>query len=197
MSDVNDNDEVFPGFELASCRGCVGSSIARRADSGGCEGNSELTSHSFFFRRVHRACRPPTLMPRPDERRRGVPCDQAPSSLARCADRCLARKRTVQEIDDRAPFHCSVPSPASEQKKQHVGSFACCCALSGNGHATAAPLTSVMNSRCLMQPSPRAQHHSAAQNIAHRGIAAWSVACLLRVISGNVQNVQMISGAPR
>src|SRR4029077_9699329 len=71
----------------------------------------------FFFRRVHRACWPPTLMPRLDERRRGEPFDEAPSSLVRCADRRLARKQTVQQLDNRAPFHCSVPSPASEQMK--------------------------------------------------------------------------------
>ena len=39
---------------------------------------------------------------------------------------------------------------ASGPRNPMVGSFACCCALSGNGHATAAPLTSVMNSRRLM-----------------------------------------------
>src|SRR6478752_7093877 len=111
MSDVNDNDEVFLGFELASCRGSIGSSHARYADGGGCEGNSESTGHKFFFRRVHRACWAPTLMPRLDERRRGEPCDEAPSSLVRCADCRLARIQTVQELDDRAPFHCSVPSP--------------------------------------------------------------------------------------
>src|SRR6476620_5125662 len=114
MSDVNDNNEL--GFELASCCG-IGSSNARYADSGGCEVNSESTSHNFFFRRVHRACWPPTLMPRLDERRRGEPFDEAPSSLVRCADRRLARIQTVQQLDNRAPFHCSVPSPASEQMK--------------------------------------------------------------------------------
>src|SRR6476469_5004711 len=113
MSDVDDNDEVFLGFELAICRG-IGSSNARYADSGGCEG-SESTRHNFFFRRAHRACWPPTLMPRLDERRRGEPFDEAPSSLVRCADRRLARIQTVQQLDNRAPFHCSVPSPASEQ----------------------------------------------------------------------------------
>src|SRR3954464_16085913 len=71
MSDVNDNDEVFLGFELASCRGSIGSSNARYADGGGCVGNSESTGHNFFFQRVHRACWPPTLMPRLDERRCG------------------------------------------------------------------------------------------------------------------------------
>jgi hypothetical protein len=50
-------------------------------------------------------------MPRLDERRCGERFDEAPSSLVRCADRRLARKQTVQELDDRAPFHCSVPSP--------------------------------------------------------------------------------------
>src|SRR6478752_1868004 len=99
MSDVHDNDEVFLGFELASCRG-IGSSNARYADGGGCVGKSEATGHNFFFRRVHRACWPPTLMPRLDERRRGEPFDEAPSSPVRCADRCLARKQTVQELDD-------------------------------------------------------------------------------------------------
>jgi len=49
-------------------------------------------------------------MPRLDERRRGEPFD-----VVRCADRRLARKPTVEELDDRAPFDCSVPSPASEQ----------------------------------------------------------------------------------
>src|SRR6516165_5856038 len=63
MSDVNDNDYVFLSFELASCRG-IGSSNTRHADSGGCEGNSESTSHNFSFRRVHRACWTPTLTPR-------------------------------------------------------------------------------------------------------------------------------------
>jgi len=43
-------------------------------------------------------------MPRLDERRRGKPCDEAPSSLVRCADRRLARKQTVQQLDNRALF---------------------------------------------------------------------------------------------
>src|SRR5262245_3996347 len=55
MSYVKDNDDVFLGFELASCRG-IGSN-ARNAYSNGYEGNGDSTSHGFSFlggRHVHR-----------------------------------------------------------------------------------------------------------------------------------------------
>jgi hypothetical protein len=62
-----------------------------------------------------------------DERRRGEPFDEAPSSLVRCAARRLARKQTVYQRDERAPFHCSVPPPL-RNKRNSIGDCHACSA---------------------------------------------------------------------
>src|SRR5258708_34717225 len=46
-----------------------------------------------------------------DERGRGEPFDEAPSTLVRCASRRLARKQTVYQREKRPPFRCSVLQP--------------------------------------------------------------------------------------
>src|SRR6266404_8700213 len=127
MSDVNDNGDVFLSFELASCRG-IGSSNARHADSGGCEGNSESTSHNFSFRRVHRACWTPTLMLRFGRAptRGTIRRSSVVAGSARAARR-LARKQTVYQRDERAPFHCSVPPPL-RNKRNSIGDCHACSA---------------------------------------------------------------------
>jgi hypothetical protein len=52
MSYVKDNDDVFFGFEHASCRGIGGN--ARNAHDDGSERRSDSTSHGFSFSRRYR-----------------------------------------------------------------------------------------------------------------------------------------------
>src|SRR5215471_3577282 len=90
-----------------------------------------------------------------------------------------------------------------------VRSFAACCACAANGH-TAAPATSVMNSRRLIV-APRGQSHAphrvTAVRVLERGEGDANCDQLFwagnvgsgshdRVKTGKAQNQQMLSGLP-